>query len=116
MSGWKRIGRAADFSREGARSVRLGEQRVAVFRIGGEWFALEDVCPHMRARLSEGRVRKGVVTCSWHGWRFDLRTGRCLGRGRRNVRTCRVRERDGDVWLGPLGPAAPPDGTSGGGP
>lgn len=100
---WRWVGRVADFPPGSARSVRIGQRRVAVFRVGAEWFALEDVCAHMRARLSEGSVCGHEVTCGWHGWKFDLRSGRSLTKSWARVRTFQVRVEAGEVWLGPPG-------------
>jgi phenylpropionate dioxygenase-like ring-hydroxylating dioxygenase large terminal subunit len=44
---------------------------------GGAPAALVDRCPHRSARLSDGRVRDGIVECLYHGWRFDRR-GSCV--------------------------------------
>jgi nitrite reductase/ring-hydroxylating ferredoxin subunit len=54
----------------------------------------------MRARLSEGRVEAGVVTCGWHGWRFDLRSGACLNKSWAAVPTYPLRIEQGEVWIG----------------
>ncbi|HME72813.1 MAG TPA: Rieske 2Fe-2S domain-containing protein [Myxococcota bacterium] len=48
---------------------------VGVFRVGDEFFALENACPHAGHPLSQGIVEGHVVTCIAHGWDFDLRTG-----------------------------------------
>ena len=48
---------------------------VAVFNQGGQFFAIDDVCPHMGASLAGGHVENGVVTCPWHAWRFRLNDG-----------------------------------------
>lgn len=114
MSEWRRVGEVSDFPEGRPRSVRLGDRRVAIFRVGTEWFALEDVCAHMRARLSEGSVDGLEVTCSWHGWRYDLRTGRSLTKSWARVRTCPVKVEGGEVWLGPLCAEEPPPGGAGG--
>lgn len=102
MADWQKIGTVREFDSGKPRSVRLGDRRVAVFHVGRQWFALEDVCPHMRARLSEGSVHGCQVTCSWHGWTFDLRSGRSLTKSWARVRTCPVRIENDEVWLGPL--------------
>jgi phenylpropionate dioxygenase-like ring-hydroxylating dioxygenase large terminal subunit len=48
-------------------------------RIGGEWRAFVDSCPHRQVPLSEGRVENdGTLLCSYHGWRFDGSHGRCV--------------------------------------
>lgn len=61
-----------------SKSVRVGERRIALFNDGGELYALDEACPHMKADLSQGTLRNGVLACAWHGWRFDIRTGRGL--------------------------------------
>ncbi len=51
---------------------------VAVFLENGNYFAIEDNCPHQGAPLSDGIVFDKCVTCTWHGWRFSLEDGRWL--------------------------------------
>ena len=48
---------------------------VGLFRVGDEFLALENACPHAGHPLSQGTLQGHVVTCSAHGWDFDLRTG-----------------------------------------
>jgi nitrite reductase/ring-hydroxylating ferredoxin subunit len=64
----------------GSRSVRVGGRRIALFREGGALYAVDEACPHMRADLSNGTLRDGILTCAWHGWQFDLRGRRGLTR------------------------------------
>lgn len=64
---------------------------VAVFLDGGEYYAMDDACPHQGAPLSDGIVSDKTVTCSWHGWRFSLEDGRWLDSPRTRVTTYPVR-------------------------
>ena len=48
---------------------------VAVFNDDGTYRAMDDMCPHMGASLSTGFLEASEVTCPWHAWRFDTRTG-----------------------------------------
>src|SRR4051812_19460147 len=57
------------------KTVAVGKKLIAVFRVGNEVFAIDDVCPHMGASLSGGYVEDGIVTCPWHAWRFRLSDG-----------------------------------------
>jgi 3-phenylpropionate/trans-cinnamate dioxygenase ferredoxin subunit len=57
--------------------VTLRGRRVALFRMEGDVFALDDVCPHAGAALAPGVVKNGMVRCPLHGRKFDLRTGDC---------------------------------------
>lgn len=52
--------------------------QVAVFNVDGEYYAIENFCPHKGAPLSEGQLCGHIIECSWHGWQFDVRTGECL--------------------------------------
>lgn len=56
-------------------TVTLGGRLVAIFHDQGQYLATDDLCPHMGASLGEGCVVNGVVTCPWHAWRFNIRTG-----------------------------------------
>ena len=100
MSEFERVGREEDFPEGRPRCVRVSGVPVAVFRVGGELYALKDACPHMGAALSEGRVVGSSVVCHWHGWSFDLSSGRCAeGRSGRDARSYEVRRDGGEVWL-----------------
>ncbi len=64
---------------EGGRMVVEVEDRlVALFRIGGELFALDDVCTHDGGTLADGDLDDHVIACPRHGARFDIRTGKVL--------------------------------------
>lgn len=73
-----RLARVDEVPEGGGREFRVGKRFIAVFRYGGEFFALEDMCPHAGAPLSEGPVKNGTIMCMWHAWRFNLRDGVCV--------------------------------------
>jgi nitrite reductase (NADH) small subunit len=56
-------------------TVVLGDRLVAIFNSDGEYFAIDDLCPHMGASLGAGEVYDGIVTCPWHAWRFKVADG-----------------------------------------
>ena len=56
-------------------TVVVNGRLVAVFNDGGEYFAIDDLCPHMGASLGAGEVHDGAVICPWHAWRFGLCDG-----------------------------------------
>ena len=88
---------------EGAGRVFPAEgRRIALFRVGDEVFALDGVCPHWGGPLDEGTVsvERMEVTCPWHRFRFDLRTGRnVLSDIRDPARTYPVETRGGEVFV-----------------
>src|ERR1044071_4608322 len=60
------------------REVVAGGASYALFNVGGEIFASANSCPHMGAMISEGDLVGREVTCPWHRWEFDARTGENL--------------------------------------
>ena len=53
-----------------------GGQKLLLARVKGRVYAVKDRCPHMGLSLAKGKIEAGVVTCPWHGSRFDLCSGR----------------------------------------
>ena len=61
------------------KEVSVGGTAVAVANVGGEFHAINNTCLHRGGPLGEGMLEGRIVTCPWHGWQFDVTTGRhCL--------------------------------------
>ena len=95
-----RIGIVSEFE-EGTKKVfNLGETEVGVFRLGGEFYAWNNICPHQGGPVCQGRLYPRVhenldenkhshgrlydenninIVCPWHGLEFDVRTGKHPG-------------------------------------
>jgi nitrite reductase/ring-hydroxylating ferredoxin subunit len=70
---------------------------VAVFRVGGELHAIDGTCCHRGGPLGEGTVDGPIVSCPWHGWRFDVRTGQCVANPGKVQARYAVKEVDGHI-------------------
>jgi nitrite reductase/ring-hydroxylating ferredoxin subunit len=86
------VARAAELPPGARKLVRAGDRDIVIFNVRGELFALSDRCPHKGASLSQGKqtgaVASGepgryeisrageILRCPWHGWEFDMRTGK----------------------------------------
>lgn len=82
------------------RAFDVGRYEVALFNVDGELHAIENSCPHQGGPLAEGWMEGPTVTCPWHGWCFDVRTGKMtLGEFARVARFA-VKCEDGAVWIG----------------
>lgn len=57
------------------RHVLVHDKPIALCNVEGHFYAVNAVCPHMGGPLASGRLAGCVVTCPWHGWTFDVRTG-----------------------------------------
>jgi len=56
--------------------VTVGRYEVALFNVAGDIFAIENVCPHQGGPLADGFLEEHYITCPWHAWCFDVRTGK----------------------------------------
>jgi nitrite reductase (NADH) small subunit len=111
-----RIGAVEDVRREGCRVVQVEGRQVGIISVGSRFYAISDRCPHMGASMCAGSVSgtflpsrpselvygldEQVIRCPWHGWEFDLESGRSLLEPQRfGLRTYTVTEDDGQVVL-----------------
>jgi nitrite reductase (NADH) small subunit len=75
MAEFQTVCKADDLVDGEGMTVTVGTKLIAVFREAGQFYAIDDMCPHMGASLSGGYVKDGTVTCPWHAWRFRLKDG-----------------------------------------
>lgn len=81
-------------------SGNIDGKEIGIYLIDGEYYALEDVCPHAYALLSQGFVEDGKVECPLHEAVFDVKTGQCLhGPGGRNLNRYPVRVYDNQIQI-----------------
>jgi nitrite reductase (NADH) small subunit len=95
--------------------VELGGRSVGVFNIAGQFFALHNRCPHAGGQLCRGPLTGTtlpttereyiygyagrILRCAWHGWEFEVETGRCLSDPRYRARIFSVTVADGQVTV-----------------
>lgn len=86
------VAAANDLPPGSRRLIEVAGRKIALFNIGGEFFAILDRCPHQGASLCGGHLiglleskqageynytrRNEILRCPWHGWEFDVRTGK----------------------------------------
>jgi nitrite reductase/ring-hydroxylating ferredoxin subunit len=75
MARWVQIAMTADCPPGAAVELVAEETIVALFNVDGQFYALDGVCPHQGGPLGQGCLAGPIVTCPWHGWQFDVRTG-----------------------------------------
>jgi nitrite reductase/ring-hydroxylating ferredoxin subunit len=92
-------GRIDDLRPGACVSVELPNgDELAVCNVNGEYYAIDNFCPHKGAPLSEGSFCGHIIECGWHGWQFDVRSGECLT-VRETLRTYRVKIEEGLVKI-----------------
>lgn len=97
---WFRLAPLSALPRGQAVQVDLDGRTVALFHTEDGLRAVGGICPHAGGPLSDGDVDGGTVTCPWHRWRYDLRTGERRDRRGQPVDVHPTRVVDDWIWLG----------------
>lgn len=99
MSEWSPIAAVHDCPPGSIVERIVGDRVVALANVDGVWHAIDGLCPHQGGPLGRGRLCGAVVTCPWHGWQFDVASGR-HGLSPTVRQECfPVREEEGTVYV-----------------
>jgi nitrite reductase (NADH) small subunit len=82
-----------------AKEVEFEGRVFALYNIDGVFSALDGICPHQGGPLAEGSIEGTTVTCPWHGWQFDVRTGKTLLGSKIKQTVYEVKIEDQDVLV-----------------
>lgn len=81
-------------------SVKVGDQTIGIFKLNDTLYAIEDICPHAYALLSQGFIEGDQVECPLHEAAFHISTGKCLkAPADRDVKTYPVRVEGDQVQI-----------------
>lgn len=94
-----KVAHLAELSNRRGRLVRVGGREIALWRVDGRVYAIDNVCPHQHfSMLHQGTLNGILLTCPMHGWTFSLEDGRATtGNGR--AKTYQVKVEGGSVFL-----------------
>jgi nitrite reductase (NADH) small subunit len=84
-----------------AKVVEVEGRKIALFRLGDDVHALDNVCPHRGGPIGEGEVKGDRVTCPWHEWTFDIPSGLCALNPAARLTRYETRVVDGEVLVCP---------------
>ena len=76
---WIRVTRVENIPLREGRSVRIGDDEIAIFNLGDDrYVAVDNACPHRGGPLCDGIVSGDAVVCPLHGWKISLETGNVM--------------------------------------
>ncbi|GLR83755.1 NifU family protein [Bradyrhizobium iriomotense] len=75
---WISAGTLSDFPDGAIRSMELGGRKIILSRNGASLTCFENACAHLGFPIHDGEVKNGIITCPYHGFRYDLASGECL--------------------------------------
>lgn len=91
MSEFVKVANVAEVAEGRGKFIRVNDDEIALFKVGGRLYAINNVCPHQHiSALHQGTLDGLKVTCPMHGWTYSLETGEAVG-GSGRVQTYEVK-------------------------
>jgi nitrite reductase (NADH) small subunit len=81
------------------KSVEVQGVFIALCNVGNTVYALDNTCPHAGGPIGEGTIAGDIVTCPWHGWQFNVRTGERPENPDFRLAQCEVRIHDKEIQV-----------------
>ena len=78
MASFVRVASKSEIPEGSAKCIEVGIDRIAIFNLGGSFYAIDDDCTHAGGSLSEGEIEGDEVVCPLHGSCFKISTGEAL--------------------------------------
>lgn len=100
MPDFVKVAAVSDVPDPGKQVVEVDDRLVALFHVGGRFYALDDVCTHDGGPLAEGTLEDHAIACPRHGAKFDIRDGRALSMpATRGTAAHQVKVENGQVYI-----------------
>jgi NAD(P)H-dependent nitrite reductase small subunit len=99
MTKWIKVAKSEDIPTNTGLAVDVGGQAVALYKVEGKVYAIDGVCPHAGGALAEGSLNGCIAMCPWHGWEFNVKTGKSDFNAEIAVKTYPVKEEKGQVFI-----------------
>ena len=92
------VAKQSDIKPGNGKTVNIKGIAIAIFNVNGDFYAIDNTCPHRGGPLGEGELNGNVVTCPLHGWQFDVTTGKNVMLPQ-NVKTYKTKVENGNIFV-----------------
>lgn len=99
MAGFVKVTGTADVAPGSGVVAEVNGQSIAVFNVGGTFYAIDNTCVHRGGPLGEGELEEDTVTCPWHGWQYNVKTGASINNPSACVKSYQVKVEGSDVTV-----------------
>ena len=72
------VAKTSEISEDEPKAVSIGRLDVGIYKLDGEFYAIDDICTHAYAMMTDGYIEDGQIECPFHGACFDIKTGKAL--------------------------------------
>lgn len=78
MAEFVTVAKTSEIAPGGRKIVEVRGIEIAVLNVNGTFYAVGNTCPHEGGPVGEGEIADGEITCPWHAWQFNIKTGACV--------------------------------------
>ena len=98
-SGWQHVCAVGEVPANGMKEFPVGDLSVLLVNTGAGFVAYQALCPHEAVRLADGVHDGAILTCLEHMWQFDVHTGAPLGDAEAGLKSYRLKEERGELYV-----------------
>jgi len=99
MADFVKVAKKSEIPDDTGLKVEVEGKEIALFKVDGKVHAIYGICPHAGGPMAEGAIRGKNVMCPWHGWEFDVTTGKCGFNDAIIQPTFKVKEEGDDIYI-----------------
>lgn len=81
------------------REFQVNGRTIALANVGGQFYAIDNTCLHRGGPLGQGELEGKIVTCPWHGWQYDVTSGKVAANAAVGVENYAVEVRGEDIFV-----------------
>lgn len=97
MAEFVRVAGTGDVAPGTGMVAEVNGQAIALFNVDGTYYAIGNTCVHRGGPLGEGELEGETVTCPWHGWEYNVKTGACVTNPSAAVTTYEVKVEGSEI-------------------
>ena len=98
MADFVKVAEAGDVPAGTGKCVEAGGKQIAIFNVDGTFHAIDNTCLHRGGPLGQGTLSGKAVTCPWHGWQYDVTSGKVTQNPAVGVACYTLEVRGDDIW------------------
>jgi len=99
MAEFVKVAQVSDLQPGAGKVVMVKDRAIALFNVDGTFYAIDNICLHRGGPLGEGELEGCVVTCPWHGWQYDVKTGTSETNPATKVKTYEVKTEGSTIMV-----------------
>ncbi len=99
MANYVKVAMTNDIAEGTGKSITVDGKSVAVFNVQGKFYAIDNNCAHRGGPIGDGMLEGTVATCPWHGWQWEVTSGKSLFSPDIAVKSYPLRVEENEIYI-----------------